>query len=100
VSTPLSDSTWLNDADLCPIEHLAEVSGLSIEEVEDLVETDIIERVDGGTSTRMVQVRHVRTVRMARRLRDDFELNRQGVALALVLLRRIEELEGVLARGK
>jgi chaperone modulatory protein CbpM len=96
----LSDSTWLNDADLCPIEHLAEVSGLSIEEVEDLVETDIIERVDGGTSTRMVQVRHVRTVRMARRLRDDFELNRQGVALALVLLRRIEELEGVLARGK
>jgi chaperone modulatory protein CbpM len=98
VSTPLSDSTWLNDADLCPLEHLANVSGLSIEEVEDLVATDIIEGVDGDTSVRMVHIRHVVTVRKARRLRDDFELNQQGVALAMVLLRRIEVLEDELGR--
>jgi chaperone modulatory protein CbpM len=98
VSTPLSDSTWLNDADLCPLEHLANVSGLSIEEVEDLVATDIIEGVDGDTSVRMVHIRHVVTVRKARGLRDDFELNQQGVALAMVLLRRIEVLEDELGR--
>ena len=36
---------------------------------------------------------HVVTVRTARRLRDDFELDRNGVALALTLLRRIAQLE-------
>lgn len=93
MSTPLSDSIWLNDADLCPLEHLAEVSGLSIEEIEDLIDTDVIKPTDTGAPMRMFQLRYVVTVKTARRLRDDFELDRQGVALALALLRRIDELE-------
>jgi len=89
----LNDSIWLNDVDLCPLEHLAEVSGLSIEEIEDLIDTDLIKPVDTGAPTRMFQLRCVVTVRTARRLRDDFELDRQGLALALSLLQRIDELQ-------
>jgi chaperone modulatory protein CbpM len=93
MSTPLSDSIWLNDVDLCPLEHLAEVSGLSIEEIEDLIDIEIIKPVDTSAQTRMFQLRYVVTVKTARRLRDDFELDRQGLALALSLLQRIDELQ-------
>jgi hypothetical protein len=37
---------------------------------------------------------------MAARLRQDFELDLQGVALAMTLLRRIEELNVEIARLK
>jgi chaperone modulatory protein CbpM len=75
------------------LEHLAEVSGLSIEEIEDLIDTEIIKPVDTSAQTRMFQLRYVVTVKTARRLRDDFELDRQGLALALSLLQRIDELQ-------
>jgi chaperone modulatory protein CbpM len=93
MSTPLSESVWLNDVDVCQVEYLAEVSGLSIEEIEDLIDTDVIKPVDAGTPTRMFQLRYVVTVKTARRLRDDFELDRRGLALALSLLQRIDELQ-------
>ena len=93
MSTPLSESVWLNDVDVCRVEYLAEVSGLSIEEIEDLIDTDVIKPVDTGTPTRMFQLSYVVTVKTARRLRDDFELDRRGLALALSLLQRIDELQ-------
>jgi len=93
MSTPLSESVWLNDVDVCQVEYLVEVSGLSIEEIEDLIDTDVIKPVDTGTPTRMFQLRYVVTVKTARRLRDDFELDRRGLALALSLLQRIDELQ-------
>ncbi|MFT4434341.1 chaperone modulator CbpM [Caballeronia sp. 15715] len=93
MSTPLSESVWLNDVDVCQVEYLAEASGLSIEEIEDLVDTGIIKPAETGTSARMFQLRYVVTVKTARRLRDDFELDQRGLALALSLLQRIEELQ-------
>ena len=36
MNTPLADMLWLNEADVCRIEQLAEISGLSIEEIEDM----------------------------------------------------------------
>lgn len=92
----LTESIWLNDAEVCRIEHLAELSGLSIEEIEDLIESGIIAPADEGAEPRSFQLRHVLTAKTARRLRDDFQLDRQGVALALTLLRRIGELEAEL----
>jgi len=97
-----TDSIWLNDTNVCRIEQLAELSGLSIEEIEDLVESGVLEpaRDDAqaaptgdSAGPRAFQLRYVATVRTARRLRDDFQLDRHGVALALTLLRRIGELE-------
>jgi chaperone modulatory protein CbpM len=93
MSTPLSESVWLNDVDVCHVEYLAEASGLSIDEIEDLIDTGVIKPAETGTPTRMFQLRYVVTVKTARRLRDDFELDRRGLALALSLLQRIDELQ-------
>ncbi|SNS40163.1 chaperone modulatory protein CbpM [Noviherbaspirillum humi] len=93
----VTESVWLNDAGTCSIDHLAEVSGLSLEEVADLVQSGILDAAD--ESAQAFHLHHVVTVRRARRLRDDFQLDRNGLALALVLLRRIEELEQAL-KGK
>lgn len=88
-----SETIWLNDTELCRIDHLAEVSGLSVEEIEDLVETGVIVPDNPRAQPQYFQLRYVVTVNTARRLRDDFQLDRHGLALALRLLRRIEELE-------
>jgi chaperone modulatory protein CbpM len=93
-------AVWLNDSDVCSIEHLAEVSGLSPEEVEDLVESGIINPADAPAAGRSFHLLHVVTVRQARRLRDDFQLDRNGLALAMTLLRRIDSLEQALLAAR
>jgi chaperone modulatory protein CbpM len=86
----------LDEAAVCSIEHLAEVSGLSLEDIEDLVDSGLMAVADPAAPSRSFHLLHVVTVRQARRLRDDFELDRNGLALAMALLRRIESLERAL----
>lgn len=96
----VSESIWLNEAGVCSIEHLSELSGLSLDELRDLVESGVIEPVDESAEPASFYLRYVVTAKTARRLRDDFELDRHGVAVALMLLERIEALEKELrARG-
>jgi len=92
----VAKSIWLNDTDVCSIEQLADASGLSIDEVIDLIECGIIAPVDKGVEPQEFQLHYIVTAKTARRLRDDFERDRYGVALALTLLRRIDELEAEL----
>jgi chaperone modulatory protein CbpM len=89
----VSDSIWLNDVEVCTIEQLAEVSGLAIEELTDLIECGVIVPVDHSVQPQQFFLHTIATVKTARRLRDDFQLDRYGVALALTLLRRIDELD-------
>ena len=100
-----TDSIWLNDTEVCRIEQLAELSGLSIDEIEDLVESGVIApandeaqpaTMDERAQPRSFELQYLVTVKTARRLRDDFQLDRHGVALALTLLHRISELEAEL----
>jgi chaperone modulatory protein CbpM len=90
----VSESIWLNDIDVCSAEQLAEASGLAIEEVTDLIECGVIVPIDQNEQPKQFCLHTITTVKTARRLRDDFQLDRYGVALALTLLRRIDELEG------
>lgn len=92
-----SKAIWLNDTELCGMDHLAEVSGLSVDEIEDLVETGVIVPANPNAQPHYFHLQYIVTVNTARRLRDDFQLDRHGLALALRLLRRIEELETELA---
>src|SRR4051794_13945030 len=92
----VADSIWLNGSGVCSLEHLSEVSGLSIEEIDDLIESGVITPMDVHAQPRLFQMRTVITVKTARRLRDDFQLDRHGMALALTLLKRIDELEAQL----
>ena len=97
-TAPMDEILWLGEHSYCRIEHLADVSGLSIEDIEDLVETGVIApAVFAGTApeaaSRSFTVSCIVTVKTARRLRDDFQLDRHGLALALRLMQRIEALE-------
>jgi chaperone modulatory protein CbpM len=93
MSMQVTHAVWLNDTAVCSIEHLVEVSGLSLDDIRNLVEDGVMAPVDASNPGAGFHSVHVLTVRQARRLRDDFELDRNGLALALTLLRRIESLE-------
>lgn len=86
------DVVWLNDAELCSLSELAELSGLSPAEIDHLLESGAI--TAGGAPDRpAVAVSTVTLARTARRLRDDFELAPSGLCVAMTLLQRIRELE-------
>jgi chaperone modulatory protein CbpM len=89
----VTDSIWLDDTGLCSVEQLADASGLSIEEVDDLIRNGVIVPVDDKAQPPSFRMHYMVTARTARKLRDDFELDRHGVALALTLLREIDRLE-------
>jgi chaperone modulatory protein CbpM len=96
MSMQVTHAVWLNDTAVCSIEHLVEVSGLSPDDIRDLVEDGVMAPADASNPGGGFHSVHVLTVRQARRLRDDFELDRNGLTLALTLLRRIESLEQAL----
>lgn len=93
----VTNATLLGEGEVCTIEHLVAVSGLSLDDIEVLVVSGVIWPADAATQPRCFHLLHVVTVRQARRLRDDFELDSNGVALAMTLLRRISVLERALA---
>jgi len=93
MSIVVLESIRLDESGVCTIEHLAELSGLALEDLRDLVESGVIEPVDEFAEPLSFYLRYVVTAKTARRLRDDFELDRHGVAVALTLLKRIENLE-------
>ena len=93
MSPKASNLIWLDEIEVCTIGHLVETSGMSRDEVDDLVVSGVIWPVDPVLQPCHFHLVHVLTVRQARRLRDDFELDSNGVALAMTLLRRIGELE-------
>ena len=96
MSMQVTHAVWLNDTAVCSIEHLVEVSGLSPDDIRNLVEDGVMAPADASDPGAGFHLAHVLTARQARRLRDDFELDRNGLALALTLLRRIESLEQAL----
>lgn len=89
----LSESVWLDDRALCSAQQLIEVSGLSSEQFLELMEIGVIVAVDNTAQVKLFQLRYISIANIARRLRDDFELDTHGVALAMTLLRHIEELK-------
>ncbi|KAF3995932.1 hypothetical protein HAV38_21365 [Glaciimonas immobilis] len=90
------EAVWLNDAGLCSLEQLAEFSGLTRAELEDLVEMGEIAPTSVDAENNLYQTHYIVIARTARRLRDDFELDGRGMAVALNLLRRIRDLEAQL----
>ena len=87
----VTEVTWLDEQVEYSLEELAERSHLSRPELELLTES-------GAISSR--DVRALVAAKTAARLRADFEIDLNGVALAMTLLRRIEELEVELCRWR
>ena len=92
----VTHAVWLNEVEVCSIEHLAEVSGLSLDDIADLVDHGVMTPADAAAQAPSFHLLHVVTARQAGRLRDDFQLDRNGLTLAMTLLRRIDALEQAL----
>ena len=113
------DAVWLNESGSCTLVHLAEVSGLESAErsADPKRRSNLPARSSEGRKSRLharsspgcprgtlrplaetggnpvFESAAMQSARIARRLRDDFELNPGGLALAMRLLERVDALE-------
>lgn len=100
MSAYLHNAIWLNETEICTLEHLAEISGLSQSELSELINSGSIEPANQDPEHYVFHLHAIVIARKARRLRDDFELDTHGMAVAITLLRRISKLEQELAKIK
>ena len=96
MNTLTTEASWINGRSICSLEDLASTSGLEIDDVMDLVDCGVITPLERQEPATLFQLDCLITLKTARRLRDDFQLDRQGLALALTLLRRLDALEAEL----
>ncbi|MFA5520285.1 MAG: chaperone modulator CbpM [Castellaniella sp.] len=93
----MTKSLWLSATEFCSMEQVLELSGLSGELFEALVDAGVIqphaEAATDVVTQRMFASDCIVQARQARRLRDDFELDAHGLTLAMTLLERIRMLE-------
>lgn len=88
------DEALLPDSDFrLPLPELALRSGLTEVEVVELVECGALAPDDAASGERLFGWRSITVARMARRFRDEFELEPHGVAVLLRFAGRIRELE-------
>ena len=89
----LTEVHWLDEHHELSLTQLAELSGLLETELHELVECGVIAPIDRGATALSFRADCIVTTRTAYRLRQDFELDAPGLALALTLLDRIHKLE-------
>ncbi|MEP7085218.1 MAG: chaperone modulator CbpM [Betaproteobacteria bacterium] len=87
------DAVWLEKQGDISVAGLCELSGLSERDLLDLVDYGALQPINPDDAQPMFAGHYVRTVRIASRLRHDFELDSQSLALALSLVERIHQLE-------
>jgi hypothetical protein len=87
---------WLTDDNEFSAAELAELSGISAAELDELVEYGAVTPVNPDVSPWTFNGRCLLTIRTACRLRVSFDLEPHGVALIVSLLDRIHGLESQL----
>lgn len=95
----VTESVWF-ESEVCSLEEVARISGLAEDFLLDLIETGVLEPSERDAGHYLFDTRCIAMARTARRLRDDFELDHEGLALAMRLLRRVDELEAELRRSR
>jgi chaperone modulatory protein CbpM len=92
----LTEVHWLDQHHELSLLKLVELSGLSEAELRELVDIGAMVPVDPSATPWTFRADCIATARTACRLRADFELDAQGLAVALRLLDRIRDLEAQL----
>lgn len=94
----LTETLWLDEHGSVTLVELAECSGLTESELRQLVDMGALEPLDADAPQWSFGSRCIVVARTACRLRDDFELDSSGLAVALSLLDRVRELEAEVQR--
>ena len=95
----ITEAHWLDAHHEISLTELVELSGLSATDVQHLVDCEALlplnpaEPIASETTECYFSAECLTLVRTASRLRDDFDLDTNGLTLALQLLNRIHELE-------
>jgi len=92
----IEQAMWLHEEHELLLEELCELSGLSETELRELVDYGVLAPVDSDARHWSFSADRLVLARSARRLREDFELDPNGVALVLTLLERVHDLEAEL----
>ena len=89
------DVSWMTEHTEVTLEELVVLSGLPVDTVTELVECGALVPAGSGAQWTF-SARCVVSMRRVGRLRNDFELDANALALALSFLERIQELESQL----
>mgnify|MGYP001418024022 CR=1 FL=1 len=92
------DVLWLDRSQSVSINDLIDLSGLTEDEVRELVDVGALAPTNPQEVPWTFSADCVVTVRKASRLRDDLELDSHALVLALTLLEQIRALEEEIAR--
>lgn len=93
----LTKSIWLNSTNSCSLEEILSFSGLNRTDLLSLVDADVLRPAQQLEKTYVFSSDCIVLARKAKRLQDDFELDVDGLILAVSLLQRIDALEVQLA---
>jgi chaperone modulatory protein CbpM len=89
---------WLDEHRVVTLTELVEVSGLTQEELLELVHGGTIQARESSGTTFTFSAQVISVARTASRLRDELELDMAGLAVALRLLERVRTLEEEILR--
>ncbi|MEO6421312.1 MAG: chaperone modulator CbpM [Candidatus Nitrotoga sp.] len=89
----LTEVLWIDQYQELSLSDLAKLSGLPEAELSELVDCGALEPVNTVSSEWIFDAGCLVVAKTACRLRNDFELDTQGLAVALTLLARIQNLE-------
>ncbi len=92
----IEQAMWLHEQHELLLEELCELSGLSEAELRELVDYGVLAPIDSHAQHWTFSADRLIVARSARRLRQDFDLDPHGVALAVTLLERVHDLEAEL----
>lgn len=88
---------WLDEHGFVSLPELCELSGLRETELLELVHSGAIATSETSGAGYHFSARVITVARTACRLRNDFELDTRGLAVALRLLERVHDLEAEVA---
>lgn len=89
----LTEIHWLDDDRQLSLNELTELSGLTMNDVQRMVDCGLLAPIEAADAQPAFAATSLAAARSAARLRADFELDAQGMTLALALLERIHALE-------
>ncbi|MBV6272107.1 chaperone modulator CbpM [Alcaligenaceae bacterium CGII-47] len=89
----ITETVWLNASDTCSLEYIVEGSGLSRQDVLELVEAGVLKPYSRDRDNYFFHTDCVVLARKAKRLRDDFELDTRSLTLTMSLLRHMDALQ-------